>query len=108
MLVSTPEEWVIVEIGGDSPHYRVFASWRGGYISGDSWRMNSGIISVTMDGDYYVFKGHSGSTYKCHKKSYGIRSPYNYDVLESYSKKGKEKFKYLVKMPKIMEMDWLI
>ena len=104
-----PEEWIIVKIGGDTPHYRVFGSWRGGYLSGDSWRMNSGIKSVEIEGDYYLFKGQSGSTYRCHKKTYGIRSPYNHAVLTDYEKQGKGKlFKPLIKIPKVMKMDWLI
>lgn len=103
-----PEEWAIVKLGGPSPHYRVFGSWRGGYLSGDSWRMNSGITSVKLDGNYYLFKGHSGSVYKCHKNTYGIRSSYNLGVLKSYEEKIKDKFKPLIKMPKIMKMDWII
>ena len=56
-MMYTPDGWMIVKITGTNPHYRVFGSWRGGYLSGDSWRMNSGIISVKEDGEnYYVFE----------------------------------------------------
>ncbi len=104
MSFYAPEEWVIVKIGGSNPHYRVFGSWRGGYLSGDSWRMNSGITSVDIDGDYYLFRGDSGSTYKCHKKTYGIRASYNRGVLNSYKEKLKKNFKILNKMPSIKQM----
>jgi len=106
-MAYTPEEWVLVKVDGVFPHYRVFGSWRGGYLSSDSWRMNSGVISVNVEGDFYLFNGHSGSVYRCHKKAYGIRSPYNIGVLNSYEEKAEGKFKPFIDMPKIMEIDWL-
>lgn len=102
----TPEEWILVKINGPDQHYRVFGSWRGGYINGDSWRMNSGIKSVEVEKDYYLFKGASGSIYKCHKKLYGINSPYNNTVLAEYNKTMKEKFEILTEKPKILEINW--
>lgn len=101
----TPEEWVVVKINVNIPHYRVFGSWRGGYTNGDSWRMNSGIVSVEFDGDCYIFKGHSESTYICHKSAYGIRSPYNNSVLASYKSKLQDDFNILKKMPSIKSMN---
>jgi hypothetical protein len=53
--------------------YKVLGGWSGGYLDGDSWRMNSGIVSVTEEDDYFLFHGYSGSVYKCHKESYGLR-----------------------------------
>lgn len=67
-----PGSWLIVRFRKDGETtYKVLGGWRGGYLDGDSWRLNSGIASVDEDGDYYLFKGFSGSVYKCHKKSYG-------------------------------------
>jgi len=103
-----PEEWVIVKIKSSTPHYRVFGSWRGGYLSSDNWRMNSGITSATKDGDYYLFNGQSGSVYRCHKNAYGIKSSYNQGILADYEKQGKGIFKIFTKIPKIMKRDWLI
>lgn len=103
-----PEEWLIVKITGDDPHYRVFGSWRGGYVSGDSWRMNSGITSVEEDGGYFLFHGKSGSVYRCHKDTYGVKSPYANTVIAEYKRKLKDKFNVFVKMPKVMKMDWII
>lgn len=105
-IMYTPEEWILIKINSDDPHYRVFGSWRGGYLNGDSWKMNSGVTSVEMKGDYYLFNGASGSVYKCHKKAYGIRSPYNNSVLHDYKKKLKDKFEIFTKVPKIMEINW--
>jgi hypothetical protein len=104
-----PEEWILIKILGGSPHYRVFASWRGGYITGDRWQMNSGIKSVTFEDDCYLFYGASGSVYRCNKNAYGIRSPYNASILGEYINRGSVKIEVLKEMPKnIMEMDWLI
>ena len=71
-----PDSWVIIKI--DNPeyekiYYKVLGGWSGGYLDGDSWRMNSGITKIERDGDYYLFHGISGSTYKCHEKGETMR-----------------------------------
>ena len=69
----TPDNWVVIKMDGDAAHYRVLAGWSGGYLDGNSWKVNSGIVRVEIDGDYYRFYGLSGSCYSCHKESYCIR-----------------------------------
>ena len=69
----TPDNWVVIKMDGDTAHYRVLAGWSGGYLDGNSWKVNSGIVRVEIDGDYYCFYGLSGSCYSCHKESYCIR-----------------------------------
>jgi|TARA_R110000822_G_scaffold279299_2_gene401067 hypothetical protein len=65
-----PDNWVIVEIANDDGiFYKVLAGWSGGYLDGDSWRMNSGITEVEEKEDYYLFYGQSGSVYKCWKEA---------------------------------------
>ena len=68
-----PDNWVVIKIKGDDPHYRVLAGWSGGYLDGDSWRMNSGVTKVTSEGNHFKFWGSSGSCYVCHKDSYMLR-----------------------------------
>ena len=71
----TPDNWVILKIKEgkyDKGFYKVLAGWSGGYLDGDSWRMNSGIAEVKQDGDYYEFYGYSGSCYRCHKNTYRL------------------------------------
>ena len=82
-ISETPDKWVVVKIDNnlDTPFYKVFATWAGGYLDGDRWKLNSGIKSVESDEDYYYFIGHSGSCYKCHKKGYGTASSYGEGVL---------------------------
>jgi len=49
------------------------AGWSGGYLTGSSWRINSGVVKETYDEPYYYFHGASGSSYRCHKDAYGLR-----------------------------------
>jgi len=89
-ISETPDKWVVVKIDNnrDKPFYKVFATWAGGYLDGDRWKLNSGIKSVESDDDYYYFIGHSGSCYKCHKKGYGTASSYGEGVLQDMVEKA--------------------
>lgn len=72
----SPDNWVVLKLKqseSDTGFYRVLAGWSNGYLDGDSWRLNSGITQVKQDGNHYEFYGHSGSCYRCHKESYGLR-----------------------------------
>lgn len=86
----TPDNWVVLFFNTKSPHYRVLVGWSGGYTTGDSWRMNSGITSVTEDDHHYLFHGHTGSVYRCHKNAYGLRRNNSYvwgELQERYGDK---------------------
>jgi hypothetical protein len=65
-----PDKWVMVKIG-DENLYKIFACWYGGYAGSDSWKLNSGVTSVTQEGNAYLFNGWSGSVYECHTDCYG-------------------------------------
>lgn len=86
-----PHKWLVIKIeGGDFPlTYKVFACWYGGYLGSNSWKMNSGIAKVTKEEDFYLFEGHSGSVYKCHKDVYGVNM-YGHGVLNNIINKSKE------------------
>ena len=77
-----PDKWIVIKIGVSEPIYKVFASWYGGYLDGDSWKINSGISEVQKEGDHIDFHGYSGSCYRCHKNNYGISS-YGERILDS-------------------------
>lgn len=69
----TPDKWVILKIDfPEDTHYRVLGGWSGGYLDGDSWRLNSGITRHEFHGDYWYFYGSSGSCYQCYVDSYGM------------------------------------
>lgn len=70
----TPDNWVVLKIGGNTPHYRVLGGWIGGYLNGNSWRLNSGIKRHDFDGDYWNFYGSSGSCYSCYVDNYRMNS----------------------------------
>jgi len=80
-----PDKWVVVKLSlktSEEPIYKVFASFYGGYLDGDSWRMNSGIVDVEEDENNFIFIGYSGSRYVCSKQpnAYGTGS-YSQGVL---------------------------
>ena len=83
----TPDCWVMLEItrADKQPIRKIFAGWRGGF-AGDSWRLNSGIVSTCIDDQgHYEFTGHSGSTYYCHVNDYGM-SGYMQQILNAWRK----------------------
>lgn len=68
-----PDRWVILKLTNNQKiFYKVLGVWFGGYLQGDSWRVNSGITKVELDGDVYKFYGRSGSVYICNKNNYGM------------------------------------
>lgn len=68
----SPDKWILLKIKTKKETiYKVLAGWSGSYLEGQSWRMNSGITKVTKKDQHYLFEGHSGSIYKCHKNGYG-------------------------------------
>ena len=79
-----PDRWVVVKIDTeDHPSiYKVFASWSGGYLDGDSWKLNSGITKVTLVDKRYEFEGSSGSVYSCGINSYGTNT-YGHGILNN-------------------------
>jgi len=77
MTEYTPDSWCLLKIKPgklDPPFYKVLATWNGGYLHGDAWRINSGITLMEDDGDYYNFYGESGSLYRCHKEGQHVSS----------------------------------
>lgn len=84
--IEIPDKWLIIRI---KDIYKVFATYLGGYGGSDSWRLNSGISSVTEEGNYYIFNGYSGSQYKCHKRAYGSVL-YTQSVLDDVMEKAKK------------------
>lgn len=83
-----PNRWMVVSITNDSKtHYRVFGTWSGGYLDGDSWKLNSGITNATLKDGVYQFHGSSGSVYHCRENSYGSTA-YGWGVLDSIIKQS--------------------
>jgi hypothetical protein len=69
-----PDNWVVLKITYKTETvYKVLAGWSGGYLDGDSWRMNSGITKVEKGSTTWKFYGSSGSCYECGMHNYGLR-----------------------------------
>lgn len=69
----TPHNWVVLKIAADgNTSYKVLGGWSGGYLDGDSWRFNSGIVRVVEENKSIEFYGSSGSCYVCRKDSYEL------------------------------------
>lgn len=65
-----PDNWVILEIKPPhqvEPTHKVLAGCSGGYLTGDSWRLNSGITKIEETENAYYVHGYSGSVYKLFK-----------------------------------------
>ena len=98
----TPDRWVVIEfITPSTTFQKVFAGWYGGYTSGDSWKLNSGITKTTKDGDWFHFEGHSGSVYRCHPNNYRM-SGYQTGIYSNWVKEASEKAGISIK---ILDLD---
>ena len=66
-----PDAWVVVKFSGDAVPdgvmYKILAGWKGGFTSGDSWKLNSGITKIEKIKNAFNVQGYSGSMYCCHK-----------------------------------------
>lgn len=85
--MTIPDKWLVLKIDGEELIYKVFGSWSGGYLDGDSWKLNSGIESVEETNDAFLFKGFSGSVYKCRKNSYGSNA-YGAAIINGWMKES--------------------
>jgi len=103
--METPDKWVILKIEHDgNTFYKVFASWFGGYLGSNSWRMNSGIVSVKNFDLFFEFIGYSGSVYKCFKGTYGTHL-YSRGVLNNIIEKAIDAQAVVTVMPE--DTDWV-
>lgn len=70
-----PDRWVIIKIpqADGTVWKKVAASWYGGYVGTDWWKISSNIewIDESQE-DRYIFHNLSGSEYHCKKSLYGM------------------------------------
>ena len=101
------DNWVVIKMKGDDPHYRLLVGTSGGYLDGDSWRINSGITKVEETDDHYCFSGSSGSTYRCGKGSYRLRMNTAGTWARLQELHG-DKVELMLEDTDWMDMDWII
>jgi hypothetical protein len=97
--METPDRWMLVKVDADKPFWKIFATWSGGYLYGDSWRLNSGVAEVKDEGNYYLFVSESGSVYKCNKFMYGT-TVHGSGVIKDLVVQTEGKFEPLFEEPK--------
>jgi hypothetical protein len=85
-MIYRPDIWQVIEITSSTETiYKVFATWYGGYIAGEQWKLNSGITQVNLQDDTVEFTGTSGSVYVCPKHENAYRtSAYSYGILAKF------------------------
>ena len=105
----TPDNWVVIKMmpSEKDTMYKVLGGWSGGYLDGDSWRMNSGITRVEDDGNYFKFYGSSGSCYSCHKESYTLRMN-NAGIWKQLKNKFGDVVEMMDEETDWINMDWII
>jgi hypothetical protein len=110
--MTRPENWVVIKIENPKEKdplvrtiYKVFASWAGGYLDGDAWKINSGIDRITEDEYTFKFYGYSGSCYICQKGTYGTGTSFSTGVLTDLIKKVEERGATMTILPE--DTDWV-
>lgn len=91
ILMETPNYWQVLKVTTAEQEviYKIFGTWCGGYLDGDSWRLNSGIKEVQKVDEFLQIKGYSGTEYKVLYSDYVYRTTmYTQSVLESFIKKA--------------------
>lgn len=88
-----PDGWALLEINYEHSNppkfYKILASWSGGYLDGDSWKMSSMILSVEEDENFYYTTGETGSVYALRKNGQNPNS-YALSVFANYSEGAKK------------------
>ena len=86
--IYTPDRWELlkVESAQHGTIYKILASWYGGFVGSNSWKISSGIERVIEHDDHFELPQSSGSTYICYKGARGT-SGLSYDVFTSMSSK---------------------
>lgn len=74
-MTYTPDKWVVLEMNnGSTITIKVFAGWNGGYLSFDSWKLNSGSVSAVEYSNRWEFTAETDNVYVCYKNAYGMSS----------------------------------
>lgn len=77
MTEYTPDRWKLIKVTNSKQevHYRVFATWGGGYLHGSSWKISSGCApgaTIVEGSDGWNLPQSSGSTYHIRSCSEGV------------------------------------
>jgi hypothetical protein len=69
MNIYTPDCWVFVRIETAEHGVidKILAGWCGGFTTGDSWKLSSGVEKIEEFENRYEYTNFTGSLYICHK-----------------------------------------
>jgi hypothetical protein len=103
-----PDAWVLIKFtkNSEEPVYKILAGWYGGYLSGDSWRLCSGIDRVNLKGSTYEVSNYSGSMYYCDpevENLTGLTSA----ILAGWESKAKQCVDFIVKIEVVTMRSYL-
>ena len=74
--------WLAITQSDNSVVIKVFASWTGSYLYGDSWKLNSGCLRIEENEDELVVHGYSGSVYILNKYNQGRLTSFTASILD--------------------------
>ncbi len=80
-----PDGWVLGKYKDD---LKIFCSWSGGYLDGESWRLNSKVRTVEVDEEEHYLVNKDVSEYFLHFWGYARINPYNGSILSALEDKG--------------------
>ena len=84
----SPDLWSIIEVEHNGEvMQKVLASWFGGYLGSNSWKISSSINEVVELPNAYEFHNESGSIYIGYKNCYGASS-YALDVFHNLQRQA--------------------
>lgn len=106
-MSNIPDNWVVIFLNSDDPHYRILAGWSGGFATGDSWKMNSGIVKVEEHESGFNFIGSSGSSYIGRRHNYCLRMNNSY-VWTRLSDMHGDKVSIMPEDTDWLKHDWII
>lgn len=102
----TPDYWQVLKIENDGETIlKVFGTWVGGFTTGESWKLNSGITSVDVTEKVITFHGFSGSKYVVPNSDSVYRTTaYSHSVIEQMKKNADKAGASIEVMP--FDTDW--
>lgn len=62
----TPDTYQFIRVSSANDRKiitKIFAVWAGGYLNGESWKLNSGVTKIIEEDGMLYVHGHSGSVY---------------------------------------------
>lgn len=69
MTAYHPDNFILIRVK-DSDDLHIAGGWSGGYLSGDSWRLSTKVVSIEKEVDMLTFTSASGSVYKASVDQY--------------------------------------